>query len=39
MTMDPTINVDLKNDKQSLMSSKPVHSKKVQAPVDFAINK
>ena len=31
--------IDLKNDKQSLMSPKPIHSEKVQAPVDFAINK
>ena len=38
-TMDPVINVNLKNDEQSLMSSKPIHSEKVQAPVDFAINK
>ena len=37
--MDPAINVNLKNDKQSPMSSKPIHSEKVQAPVHFAINK
>ena len=37
--MDPAINVNLKNDKQSAMSSKPIHSEKVQAPVDFAISK
>ena len=37
--MDPAINVNLKNDKQNPMSSKPIHSEKTQAPVDFAINK
>ena len=37
--MDPAINVNLKNDTQSPMSFKPIHSQKVQAPVDFAINK
>ena len=37
--MDPAINVNLENDKQSPMSSKPINSEKVQAPVDFAINK
>ena len=37
--MDLAINVNLKNDKQSPMSSKPIHSEKLQAPVDFAINK
>ena len=39
ITMDPAINVKLENNKQSPMSSKPIHSKKVQVPVDFAINK
>ena len=39
VTMDPAINVSLKNDTQSPMSSKPIHSEKVEAPVDFAINK
>ena len=39
ISMDPAINVNLKNDKQSPLSSKPILSKKVQAPVDFAINK
>ena len=39
ITMDPAINVNLKNDKQNPMSSKPIHSEKTQAPVDFAINK
>ena len=39
ITMNPAINVNLKNDKQSPMSSKPIHSEKVQAPVHFAINK
>ena len=38
-TMDPVINVDLKNDRQSLMSPKSIHSEKAQAPVDFPINK
>ena len=37
--MDPDITVNLKNDKQSPMSSKTIHSEKGQAPVDFAINK
>ena len=37
--MDPTISVNLKNEKQSLMSPKPIFSEKVQAPVDFSINK
>ena len=36
--MDPAINVNLENDKQSPMSSKPINPE-VQAPVDFAINK
>ena len=39
ITMDSAINVYLKNDKQNLMSSKPIHSEKAQPPVDFAINK
>ena len=39
ITMDPAINVNFTNDKQSPMSSKPIHSEKVQEPVDFAINK
>ena len=38
ITMDPAINVNLKNDKQNPMSSKPIHSEKAQPPVDFAIN-
>ena len=37
--MDPAVNVNLKNDEQSPMSSKPIHPKKVEAPVDFVINK
>ena len=37
--MDAAINVNLKNDKQSLLSSKPIHSEKEQAPVAFATNK
>ena len=37
--MDPAINVNLKNDRQSPMSSKPTHSEKVQPPVDFTYNK
>ena len=35
--MGPAINVNLKNNKQSPMLSKPIHLEK--APVDFAINK
>ena len=38
-TSDPVINVNLKNYKRSPLSSKPIHSEKVQAPVDFANNK
>ena len=38
-TRDPVINANLKNDKQSLMSPKAIHSDKVRTPVDFAINK
>ena len=37
--MNSAINVNLKNDKQSPMSSKPIHSEKMQAPVDFAIKR
>ena len=36
--MDPVINANLKNDKQSPMS-KPIHSEKMPPPVDFAIDK
>ena len=36
--MDLAFNVNLKNDKQSPMSSKPIHLEKMHAPVDFAIN-
>ena len=39
ITTDPAINVKLKNDKQSCMSSKPILSEKVHAPVHFTINK
>ena len=38
-TRDPVINVNLKNYKQSVKSPKPIHSEKVQVPVDFAISK
>ena len=37
--MNPVINVDLKNDKQSLKSPIPIYSEKVQTPLDFAVNK
>ena len=39
ITTDSAINVNLKNGKETSVSSKPIHSEKVQAPVDFAIDK